>query len=168
MLISLIVAMDRRGVIGAGGALPWHLPADLQHFKRLTMGRPIVMGRRTHESIGRVLPGRKNIVLTRDRGYRAPGCTVLHSVEAVFDHCRNDEEVMIMGGADLYVQFMARAQRIYLTRVTAEVAGDTRFPDWQQLESEAWREVERQEFPADAANRFGRTFSVLERAVRPR
>lgn len=163
MKISLIVAMDRRGIIGANGALPWRLPADLKHFKTVTMGKPIVMGRKTHESIGRVLPGRENIILTRDPAYPAPGCTVLHGVEAVLHHCRAAEEVMIMGGAELYARFLPRARRIHLTQVHADVAGDTRFPEWEQLRGDQWREIQRQDFNGDATNLLPYSFSVLER-----
>jgi dihydrofolate reductase len=160
MRISLIVAMDRNGVIGARGKLPWRLPADLKRFKAITMGRPIIMGRRTHESIGRPLPGRENIVVTRDRNFRAPGCTVLHSVDAVLEHCRGVEEVMIMGGAELYSRTLELAHRIHLTEVHADVAGDTYFPPWQR---EEWREMSREDFPADAANEYPYSFVVLER-----
>ncbi|MGH8247372.1 MAG: dihydrofolate reductase, partial [Gammaproteobacteria bacterium] len=141
--------MDRNGVIGAGGKLPWRLPADLRHFKSVTMGKPIVMGRRTHESIGRVLPGRENIMLTRDRDYSAPGCTVLHDLNAVFEHCAGAGEIMIMGGADLYRQMLLRAARIYLTQVHAEFKGDTFFPI---LDLSNWIEREREEHTADESN----------------
>jgi len=160
MRVSLIVAMDRNGVIGAGGRLPWRLPADLKRFKAITMGKPIVMGRKTHESIGRPLPGRENIVVTRDPDFRAPGCTVVHSVEAALDHCRGAEEVMIMGGAELYRQLLPRADRIYLTHVQAEVPGDTRFPDWQRGE---WKEVSREDHPADGQNEHPYGFVILDR-----
>jgi dihydrofolate reductase len=162
MRISLIVAMDRNGVIGAAGRLPWRLPADLRRFKAITMGKPIVMGRRTHESIGRPLPGRENIVMTRDRDFRAPGCTILHGVDAVLEHCRGAEEIMIMGGAELYRQLLPKADRIYLTEVNASVAGDTYFPAWDRA---SWREISRQPFAADGANQYSGSFVVLERRV---
>lgn len=161
MIVSLIVAMDRKGVIGANGQLPWRLPADLRHFKAVTMGKPIVMGRRTHESIGRVLPGRENIVLTRDPDYRRDGCTVLHGIAEVLTHCAAAEEVMIMGGADVYRQMLGRARRIYLTEVHADVAGDAVFP---QFDRRQWRETERQDFLGDKANEYPYSFIVLERA----
>jgi dihydrofolate reductase len=163
MRISLIVAMDRRGVIGANGGMPWHLPADLKHFKAVTMGKPIVMGRKTHESIGRVLPGRENIVLTRDPGFGAPGCSVLRSVEEVLAHCRAADEVMIMGGAELYAQFLPRADRVYLTQIHADVNGDTYFPDWEQLQGNRWRETGLQNFNGDGAIPWSYSFSVLDR-----
>ena len=160
MLISLIVAMDRNRVIGAGGKLPWRLPADLKHFRALTMGKPIVMGRKTHESIGRVLPGRENIVLTRDPDYRPEGCTILHDLDQLYAHCAAADEVMIMGGADLYQQTLNRARRIYLTEIDADCPGDTFFPPFDK---EAWRETERQDFAPDAANPHPCSFVTLER-----
>jgi dihydrofolate reductase len=163
MRVSLIVAMDRNGVIGVGGKLPWRLPADLRRFRQITMGKPIVMGRRTHESIGRPLPERENIVVTRDRGFRAPGCTVVHSLDEMFRHCRDAEEIMVMGGAELYQQLLPRADRMYLTEVHAEVAGETRFPAWNR---EDWREISREDFRADGANQHSYSFLVLEKTIR--
>ena len=160
VIISLIVAMDRRGVIGAGGDLPWRLSDDLKQFKAITMGKPIIMGRKTHESIGRPLPGRRNIVLTRQRGYTAQGCVVVHDVEDALAACAGAEEIMVMGGATLYEQFLPRAGRIYLTRVEAEVNGDTWFPPFDES---AWNEVERQDRQADARNEYPVSFQVLER-----
>lgn len=159
-MLSLIVAMDRRGVIGRDGRLPWHLPADLRRFRAVTMGKPIVMGRKTHESIGRPLPGRENIVLSRDPDFVAPGCTVLHGMDEVAVHCRDAAEIMIMGGADLYRQCLPDARRIYLTQVECEVAGDTFFPVW---EPRLWLELESETHAADPANEFSHRFIVLER-----
>ena len=161
VIISLIVAMDRRGVIGMDGALPWRLSGDLRNFKAITMGKPIIMGRKTHESIGRPLPGRQNIVLTRQKGYTAQGCDVRHDVEDALAACAGAEEVMVMGGAALYEQFLPRAGRIYLTRVQAEVDGDTHFP---QFDESVWNEVERQDSQADADNEYPYSFLVLEKA----
>ena len=161
MIISLIVAMDRQGVIGAGGALPWHLSDDLRHFKAITMGKPLIMGRKTHESIGRPLPGRRNFVLTRQRDYTAQGCVICHDVEAALAACAGFEEVVVMGGASLYELFLPRADRIYLTRVQAEVDGDVWFPPFDES---GWNEVERQQRQADERNEYPYTFLVLERA----
>jgi len=158
--LSLIVAMDRNGVIGAGGRLPWRIPPDLRRFKQITMGKPIVMGRRTHESIGRVLPGRENIVLTRDVRFAAAGCTVLHGREELLAHCAAAPEIFIMGGAEVYRQFMDSADRIYLTQVHADFAGDTYFPE---LDRSQWREAEREDFAADDANPYPHSFVILER-----
>ncbi len=160
MIISIIVAMDTKGVIGRDGKLPWHLSADLRHFKSITMSKPIIMGRKTHESLGRALPGRENIVITRDKNYQAPGCTVLHSLDDVFVHCRNADEIIIMGGAELYAQLLGRAHRIYLTEVHAEVGGDTCFPAY---DGGAWREIQRQDFKADEKNQYDYSFVILEK-----
>jgi dihydrofolate reductase len=166
-VITLIVAMDRRGVIGAGGGLPWRLPGDLKRFRDVTMGKPLVMGRRTHESVGRVLPGRENIVLTRDRGFRAPGCTVLHDVASVLAHCRAAPEVMVMGGADVYALFLPFAGRIHLTRIDADVGGDTVFPGWEALSAPPWVVRESQRYPADAGNPHPCVVELLERDTGP-
>lgn len=160
MRLSLVAAMDRNRLIGAGDRLPWRLPADLAHFKRLTLGKPVLMGRRTFESIGRPLPERHNIVVTRDRGFRAEGCTVAHSLDAGLAAAAPAPEVMVIGGASVYAQCLARAGRMYLTRIDAELEGDTFFPAWDPAE---WREVERREFQPDARNAYPYRFEVLER-----
>lgn len=160
MFISLIVAMDDNGVIGADGQLPWRLPADLKHFREMTMGKPIIMGRKTHESIGRPLPGRENIVLTRNKGYQAEGCTVLHDLAELYAYCRYQDEVMVMGGADLYKQFLGRAELIYLTEVHARVHGDTYFPHY---DPDVWEEVSREDYKADEKNEYDYSFVVLKR-----
>lgn len=152
--------MDDNGVIGTNGGLPWRLSSDLKHFKEITMGKPIVMGRKTHESIGRPLPGRENIILTRDQNYKAEGCTVLHSDDDLLVHCRYHEEVMIMGGAELYRQFLDRAHLIYLTEVHARVEGDTYFPDYNP---DIWDEVAREDFRAGDDNEYDYSFVVLKR-----
>jgi dihydrofolate reductase len=152
--------MDRNGIIGKDYTLPWRLSSDLKYFKAVTMGKPIVMGRKTHESIGRPLPGRDNVVLSRETDYQAEGCTVLNSLEDVYKRYADAGEVMIMGGADLYEQTLDKATRIYLTKVHAEVDGDTWFPkiDW-----DIWEEVGRQDFKADARNEYDYSFVILER-----
>ena len=160
MIISIIVAMDRQGIIGMNYTLPWHLSSDLRNFKKVTMGKPIVMGRKTHTSIGRALPGRENIVLSADPDYRAEGCTVMHSLEEVLACLKEREEVIFMGGADIYAQVLERTDRIYLTEVHAEVTGDTRFP---YFDRSAWKEISRQNFKADDRNELDYSFVVLER-----
>jgi Dihydrofolate reductase len=140
--------------------LPWHLPADLKNFKKMTMGKSIIMGRKTHESIGRPLPGRENIVLTADANYGAEGCIVMNSLDAVFDYLQDRQEIIFMGGADIYAQVLGRTDRIYLTEVHAEVAGDTCFPP---LDSSAWKETARQDFRADEKNEYNYSFVILER-----
>jgi dihydrofolate reductase len=163
MLLSLIVAMDQDRVIGRDNQLPWHMPADLRFFKNITLGKPIIMGRKTHESIGRPLPRRKNIVVTRNTGYQAPGCLVTSSVEGAFRLAEPAAEVMLIGGGTLFAQTLDRAGRIYLTRVHARVAGDVRFPELDPLQ---WHEVCREEHPADADHEFPFSFTLLERRAR--
>lgn len=160
MKLSIIVAMDRSRVIGKGDALPWHISEDLKHFKKVTMGKPIIMGRKTHESIGRPLPGRENIILTRDASYKAEGCTVLHSMEEIFEHCKAIEEVMITGGAEIYKLVIDKISRLYLTEVHTEVDGDTYFPEFDRSQ---WKEVSREDQKADEKNEFDYSFVLLER-----
>jgi len=163
MELSVIVALARNGVIGRDGGLPWHLPADLKRFRAITMGKPIVMGRRTHVSIGRVLPGRRNIVLSRDTDFTAPGCEVYASLHAALAALGDVPETMIVGGAALYAEALPRAARLYLTEVDAEIAGDVHFP---AIDRGAWHEVAREAHAADAANPYAYCFRVLERLNR--
>jgi len=160
MRISLIVALARNRVIGRDNQLPWRLSADLQHFKRLTMGKPIVMGRKTCESIGRPLPGRTNIVVTRDSSFSAAGCRVVHSIDEALVAAGGADEVMIMGGENLYSQLLPRADRLYLTEVQADVSGDAWFPEFDQTQ---WQELERESHRADEKNEFDYDFVVLAR-----
>ena len=136
MTVSLIAAVASNGVIGRLGALPWKLPGDLARFKRLTMAHPVIMGRSTFQSMGRPLPGRTNIVLSRDRGLRIPGCTVVHGTAEALEAAAatGSEEAFVIGGAEVYSRFLPEARRMYLTRVDAEVEGDAAFPvvDWSQ------------------------------------
>ncbi len=158
--ISLVVAMARNGVIGDANTLPWHLPADLRHFRETTMGRPIVMGRRTAESIGRALPGRDNLVVThRPETLSIAGMRPFPSLEAALAACP-DSEIMIIGGASLYAQALPIADRIHRTLIDAEIPGDTRFPSFDE---EQWRLVEREPHAADAANPYPYTFELLVR-----
>ncbi|MCU7842584.1 MAG: type 3 dihydrofolate reductase [Candidatus Thiodiazotropha sp. (ex Monitilora ramsayi)] len=158
--ISLIVAMDKNGVIGRDNRLPWRLPADLSHFKQVTMGKPIVMGRKTWESLPGVLPGRKHIVITRDQAYRAESCTVVHSAEEAIAEAGNVAEIMIVGGGAIYKELLPKADRLYLTLVDVEVDGDAYFP---QIDWDAWREMSRDSHPADEKNPYAYTFLELER-----
>jgi len=139
---SLVVAMARNRVIGRDNALPWRLPADLAYFKRVTMGHPVIMGRRTWESIGKPLPGRLNIVVSRNPQFRAPGCTVVGSLDEAWDVAGEAEEVCVIGGTSLFAEALPIADRIHLTEVDADVPGDTWFPEFDRGE---WteREVER-------------------------
>lgn len=160
MDISIIVAMDKNNVIGKDNDLPWRLSADLKHFKAITMGKPIVMGRKTYESIGRPLPGRKNIVMTRSSNFVAEGCTVVNSLDEAMQEAGNAEEIMIMGGAGLYEQMLEHASRLYLTEVHAEVEGDVYFPE---LDRGEWKELERDAHSADEKNELDYSFVVLDR-----
>jgi dihydrofolate reductase len=159
-LISLVVAAADNDVIGRDGGLPWRLPADLRHFRELTMGKPIVMGRLTWESIGRPLPGRQNIVMTRQSAYAAEGADVVATAEEAVAAAGGADEIMVIGGAQVYAEFLPRAGRIYLTRVHAEPAGDVRFPPVDEAE---WRETSRDVHGADAEHEYAFSFLVLER-----
>ena len=160
MRISLIAALDRNHVIGRDNQLPWRLSADLRHFKALTMGKPIVMGRKTYESIGKPLPGRTNIVVSRDSSYRAEGCSVVNSIDEALLAAGESDEVMVMGGANLYSQLLPRADRLYLTEVQADVSGDAWFPGFDKRQ---WQELERESHQADENNEFDYDFVVLAR-----
>jgi len=158
--VSLIAAMGRGRVIGRANTLPWRLPADLKHFKENTLGKPVVMGRLTYESIGKPLPGRRNIVITRDQSYRAEGCEVVDSIEAALAAAEGAEEVMVMGGAMLYQQMLPSADRLYITYIDSDFEGDAWFPEW--VESE-WQEISREAHTADETNPHSYSFVVLER-----
>lgn len=160
MIVSLVVAVAENGVIGHDQALPWHLPADLKHFRALTMGHSLLMGRRTHEAIGRPLPGRVNLVLSRDPAYRAAGCRVVNSLEAALALVNPQSELMVIGGGALFRQVLPTAQRIYLTRVHARPPGDVFFPELDPAEWVAEREQYR---PADERNVWPVTFVWLSR-----
>ncbi len=163
--IVLVAAVADNGVIGADGGMPWHLPADLAHFKRITMGKPVLMGRLTWESIGRPLPGRQNLVLTSNPAWRAEGATRVASLDEALQMAATSgaSQLMVIGGAHVYEQALPRARYIHMTRVHAEPWGDTLFPE---LEPGDWREVGRQERAADERNPWDLTFVGLER-VRP-
>ena len=145
-MISLIAAASQNGIIGNQGKLPWRLPADLQRFKRITMGRPILMGRKTFESIGKPLPGRTNIVITRQKDFAACGATVVHSLEEALLLCENEPEVFVIGGAELFQQALPFAERIYLTRINRDFEGDTTL---FEIDPKIWKETSREDFPAD-------------------
>lgn len=160
-MISLIVAASTNNVIGVQDDLPWRLSADLRRFKTLTMGKPIVMGRKTYESIGRPLPGRQNIVITRQEGFVAPGCDVVSSPEEAIAMAGDAEEIMIIGGGHIYEAFLRRANRIYLTRVHADIDGDAFLPPISQDE---WSATSSEAHAADEANDYDTEFVVLERS----
>lgn len=160
MLVSLVVAVSSNGVIGRGGELPWYIPADLARFRTITMGKPIVMGRRTHESIGRPLPGRENIVVSSNPKYSAEGCRVISGLDEIDRALPRAREIMIIGGARLYAESLPGARRIYMTEVHAELDGDVHFPDYDR---DSWLEVERETHHADAKNEYDYSFVVLQR-----
>jgi len=162
-MVTLIVAVADSGVIGRDNALPWHLPEDLKRFKRLTLGKPVIMGRKTFESIGKPLPGRQNIVVTRDPNYKREGADVVHGIDDAVRVAAGAPEVMIIGGADLFRAFLPRAGRVHLTRVHGEVAGDIH---WPALDSREWRIVEREEHAADERHAYAMTFEVWEKPRR--
>ena len=163
MIISLIVAMDRNNIIGMDNDLPWRLSSDLKHFKEITMGKPIIMGRKTHESIGRPLPGRENIIITRDQTYVAEGCTVIHDINDMVVFCKGQDEIMIMGGAEIYRQTLSKADMLYLTEVHAEVKGNIEFPKFDRSN---WKEVSREDHLADEKNEHDFSFVVLEKITK--
>ncbi len=161
MKISQIVAVGRRNEIGKDGKMPWHLPADLQHFKRSTLGKPVLMGRKTLAAIGRPLPDRRNLILTRDAGFSAAGCETVTSLDAAIAVAVEAAELMVIGGGEVYRLAWERTDRIYLTRIQADVEGaDTFFPD---VEDGRWREISREDHRADAKNPFDYSFLVLDR-----
>jgi dihydrofolate reductase len=170
-VLSILVAVSDNGVIGREGRLPWHLPDDLKRFKALTMGKPIVMGRRTFESIGRPLPGRVNLVLTHSPDWQADGVVVVHSLDEAIERSRfaqiptardhGAREVCVIGGAAVFDLALSLASIIHLTRVRARIDGDTFFPP---LDQETWRETERVEHPADERHAYAMSFCTLERA----
>ncbi len=158
-LISIIVAMANNRVIGKNNDMPWHLPADLQHFKSVTLGKPIIMGRKTYESIGRPLPGRQNIIVSRNPEYRVEGCKVVRSLQEATALVQNEEEIMIIGGGKLYAQALESADRLYLTFIDLEVDGDTHFPEYEHLNI---KEVKREKHHKDEKNPYDYQFVDFE------
>lgn len=158
--VIFVVAHDRNGVMGAGGALPWHLPEDLKHFKRLTVEKPVVMGRKTFESIGKPLPKRRNIVLTRNTAYQPEGVEIARSVDEVFEMTRGDSEIAIIGGAEIFNQFAAHVDTAFVTEVDATVDGDTFYqPPQRPSTCEVTGAA-----PADERNAYAMTFARCDYA----
>jgi dihydrofolate reductase len=160
MRISAIFAMSENRVIGKDNQLPWHLPADLRHFKEITMGKPILLGRKTYESIGRPLPGRCNIVMTRDTQFQAPGCLTVHCIEMALSAAGYSDEIMVIGGAVLYHHLLPRTQRLYMTVIHHEFEGDTYFPTLNMSE---WEETSHVNHDADEDNKYSYSFITLDR-----
>ena len=165
MRVSVIVAASANNVIGVAGELPWHLPEDLRQFKALTMGKPMIMGRKTFESIGRPLPGRRSIVLTRQGDVALHGCEIANSPQQALQLAGDADEVMVIGGGTVYEQMLPRADRIYLTRVAADIDGDTFFP---ALDDAEWEMISSEEYPVSAERPTGFSIQTLDRvSARP-
>lgn len=166
MIISLVVAVARNSVIGDAGSMPWRMPSDLKYFKRITMGKPVVMGRKTFDSIGRPLPGRPNVVVTRRSDFAADGVVVAGSVEEGLGEAARlatglaVDEIMVIGGGEIYQQALDRAHRVYLTELSLDVKGDTRFPE---LDDDLWRETARETHPAGEGDSADYAFVIYER-----
>ncbi len=166
MKLAIIVAQDKNRAIGINNKLPWHLPEDLRYFKQVTMGKPIIMGRKTFESIGRPLPGRVNIVISRQDSYEPKGVKVVDSLPAARELaesiCLIDgvDEAMVIGGAQIYAQAIEEADRLYLTEVDAEINGDAWFPEFERS---AWSEIGREDFLAEGPNPYNYSFIVLDK-----
>jgi dihydrofolate reductase len=168
MKLSIVVAMTRTGLIGREGKLPWHLPRDLKHFRLLTSGKPMILGRKTYESLGRPLPGRTNIILTRQKDYSAGGCLVAGTADEAlgFAAATGADEAMIIGGSEVYREFLPRCEKIYLTLAEGSFEGDTSFPG-DPLESAEWERVSEEHWPADDKNAVEAWFIVLSRKSDP-
>ncbi len=159
MKISMIAAMAKNRIIGVDNQMPWHLPADFTWFKKSTMGKPIVMGRKTYASIGRPLPGRLNIVLSRDANLNIEGVTCVTSIDEAKQAAGDIEELMIIGGGSIYQVCLAYADKLYLTFIDADINGDTQFPDW----GEGWKQTHSETYSKDEKNKYDMEFVVLER-----
>ena len=160
MKISLIVAMASNRAIGLNNQMPWHLSADLKKFKKITMGAPILMGRLTYESIGRPLPGRTNIIISRNPSYQQPGCLVFNDIDKALASCRDAEEIFVIGGSDFYKSMLPIADTLYLTEIHREFLGDTFFPE---IDANQWVEVEREDINDDPDVSFSYSFLKLEK-----
>ena len=160
-ILSMIVAHADNRIIGKDNDMPWHLPADLAYFKKVTLGKPVVMGRKTYESIGRPLPGRQNIVISRDANYQADGIDVVSSVEEALIKAGDVEEIMVIGGGAIYAHCLPAAQRLYITHIDATVDGDTQFPEYDT--EKVWQKVSSEVRPADEKNAYQLDFCIYER-----
>ncbi|MCW5588208.1 MAG: type 3 dihydrofolate reductase [Legionellales bacterium] len=159
-MISLIAALAHHRVIGYQNQLPWHMPNDLAFFQEKTLYKPVIMGRRSFESLGKPLPQRRNIIVTRNRNYQAAGCDVVHSLTAAIELVKQEPEIMITGGAHIYRESLTIADRMYLTFIDAEVPGDTFFPEW---DSDAWEIISREEYSADDKNPYDYSFVIFDK-----
>ncbi|THE10388.1 dihydrofolate reductase [Bacillus timonensis] len=160
-MISLLLAMDKNQLIGKDNDLPWRLPADLAYFKRVTMGHPIIMGRKTYDSIGRPLPGRENIIVTRDTSYKAEGCMVIHSIEEIVKMSEEtQQELFVIGGAEIFKEILPNTDRLYITEIDEEFEGDTYFPAFDKSE---WKVISKEKGIKDEKNPYEYTFFVYEK-----
>ncbi|MFD1777435.1 dihydrofolate reductase [Fredinandcohnia salidurans] len=160
-MISLLVAMDKNQLIGKDNDLPWRLPADLAYFKRVTMGHPIIMGRKTYDSIGRPLPGRENIIVTRDTSYEAEGCKVIHSIEEIVKmNEQTDQELFVIGGAEIFKEILPHSDRLYITEINEEFKGDTYFSAFDKVE---WKVISEEKGIKNEKNPYDYTFLVYEK-----
>lgn len=160
MTLSLIVAASQNGVIGANNRLPWRLPADLKRFKQITLDHPILMGRKTFDSLGKPLPGRTNIVITRNKDLKICGALTAPSLEDAIRLCRDEEELFLIGGASIYEQALPLADRIYLTLIHADFEGDARLFN---LDKTIWKEISRENFQPEGENKYPYSFLILEK-----
>ncbi len=165
MIISLLVAADEQNVIGLKGRMPWHLPADLRHFRELTMGHCLIMGRKTFDSIGKALPGRTNLVVSRNKGLQLEGARVMEDLKPALDYAttQGEKECFIIGGGTIYLKAMLWADKIYLTRIHDTFEGDTFFP---ALEESNWKETAHIRHSADEKNPYDYSFCIYERVTR--
>lgn len=164
MIISLIVAMDENRVIGCKNKLPWNIPSELKYFRETTKGKPVIMGRKTHDSIGRPMPERLNIIVTRDKDCKADGCVVVNSREDAIKAAKGSDEIMVIGGAEIYKLFLPIADRLYITKVHGTFRGDTYFPEFDENE---WVKAREKFVEKDDENRYSYTIMVLERESKP-
>jgi len=158
--INFIVAMANNRTIGLDNQMPWHMPADLKHFKAITLSHPVIMGRKTYQSIGKALPGRQNIVVTRDTGFNLPDAEVVHDLQSAIDACGDVPEIMIIGGANIYQQLLTEAERLYLTMIDLDIEGDTFFPDWQGL---GFEKISSEQHQPDEKNPYPYRFETYDR-----
>jgi dihydrofolate reductase len=161
-ILSMIVATAHNRIIGKDNDMPWHLPADLQYFKKITLGKPIIMGRKTYESIGRPLPGRRNIVISRDPNYKANGIDSVTTVDAALALVQDQDEIMVIGGGAIYKHCMSAATRLYITHIDADIEGDTQFPKYDLKE---WVKVSSEKRSADEKNNYDLDFCVYEKNI---
>ena len=160
MRLSIVVAMDDNHLIGKGNGLPWHLPADLAFFKKITTGNSILMGRKTYDSIGKPLPNRRNIVITRNPDISIPGCEVVDSIEKALFFTQDEEEVMVIGGANLFEQLLPDISRLYITHIEGEFEGETYFPNYDESD---WLEVSCESHQPDEKHKHPYNFIILKR-----